>query len=146
VRQRRESGSASVEAVALVFPILLLVVLLIIFCFRLLVAHLTISSATAAAARAASLARTPQAASAAALNAATADLAEHPGTCAAMRVDLDGALFGRGGEAVVTMTCHIAVRDLIGLSLPGKVIQQDTSRSPIDTYRASAGTQNGAGS
>lgn len=138
MRLRRDSGSASVEAVALVFPILVLILILLIFCFRLVMAQLTISSATAAAARAASLARTPQAASVAARAAAAADLADHADSCSALQVDLDESRFRRGGEAVVTLSCRIDVSGLTGLALPGNLQRQATSRSPIDTFRALA--------
>jgi Flp pilus assembly protein TadG len=131
---RPERGSAAVE-LALLTPLLILLLLFVVACGRLVQTRLRLSDAAHAAARAASLARDPATATAAADATARAALTPAGTTCTALAVSTDTARFTRGGQVTVTLTCHTDLRDLTGLSLPGASTQQVSSTSPIDVYR-----------
>jgi hypothetical protein len=94
-------------------------------------ANLTATGAAAAAARAASLARTPAAAEAAAR---TMVRAEH-GSCPDPEVTMDTAAFHPGGLVKVTVVCRPSLADLTAIGLPGHVRLVSTMTSGIDQWR-----------
>jgi Flp pilus assembly protein TadG len=130
-----DAGSVSVEMAVLVLPLAALMAMFAIFCTRVAAVRLDLNATASAAARAASMARTPQAALAAATDAARANLAGHGRTCDPLRVSVDTSTFVRGGQVAVTVTCTMSTAGLSGLSLPGTLTGSSTARAVIDTYR-----------
>lgn len=135
--QLRERGSAAAELV-LVTPFLVLLLLFAVAAGRLVIARLDVDSAAQQAARAASLARTPQAASAQATQVAQAALAGQSITCDPAVVTPDLGDFVPGGEVTVQVTCTVHLSDLSLLHIPGSETITSTFTSPIDTYRGDA--------
>ena len=134
--RRGDRGSVSVE-IALSVPLMVLLLLLFLLtaAVHLGRAAIDVNSAAAAAARAASLARTAPAATTAARNAASADLA---GQCASVSVTVDTSVFHRGGAVTVTVACTVTTHGLTGINVPGTVTTRAASTSPIDLYRTVA--------
>jgi Flp pilus assembly protein TadG len=133
----RERGSAAAELV-LVTPLLILFLLLAVAAGRLVQGKLDVDSAAQQAARAASLARTPQAASAQATQVAQAALAGQSVTCDPAVVTPDLGDFVPGGEVTVQVTCTVHLSDLSLLHIPGSETITAVFTSPIDTYRGDA--------
>jgi len=132
--QSRERGSAAAELV-LVTPLLILLLLLAVAAGRLVQGRLDVDSAARQAARAASLARTPQAASAQATQVAQAALAGQSVSCDPGVVTPDLGDFVPGGEVTVTVTCTVRLSDLSLLHIPGSETITAAFTSPVDTYR-----------
>jgi hypothetical protein len=131
-----DRGSVSVEMAVIVLPLAAVMAVFAIFCTRLAAVRLDLNAAAAAAARAASLARTPPAATAAAIEAARTNLATHRRTCDPLEVAVDGADFRRGGRISVTVTCRMSTAGLTGLGLPGALAGSATAHAVVDTHRA----------
>lgn len=132
--ESRERGSAAAELV-LVTPFLFLLLLFAVAAGRLVNARLDVDSAAQQAARAASLARTPQAASAQATQVAQAALAGQSVSCDPAVITPDTGDFVPGGEVTVTVTCTVHLSDLSLLHVPGSETITATFTAPIDTYR-----------
>ena len=132
--QSRERGSAAAELV-LVTPLLILFLLFAVAAGRLVQGKLDVDSAAQQAARAASLARTPQAASAQAQQVAQAALAGQSVSCDPAVITPDLGDFVPGGEVTVTVTCTVRLSDLSLLHIPGSETITSTFTSPVDTYR-----------
>ncbi len=130
----RERGSAAAELV-LVTPLLILFLLFAVAAGRLVQGKLDVDSAAQQAARAASLARTPQAASAQAQQVAQAALAGQSVSCDPAVITPDLGDFVPGGEVTVTVTCTVRLSDLSLLHIPGSETITATFTSPVDTYR-----------
>lgn len=130
----RENGSLSMELV-LVTPALVALILFVVFAGRLGQASSDVTQATAQAARAASLEAGPAAAVAGAQAAAAANLNASGVDCAAVDVAVDTSRFAPGGTVGVTVTCSVALGDLIGAGLPGARALTATAVEVIDTYR-----------
>ena len=135
--QSRERGSAAAELV-LVTPFLFLLLLFAVAAGRLVQGKLDVDSAAQQAARAASLARTPQAASAQAQQVAQAALAGQSVSCNPAVITPDTGDFVPGGEVTVTVTCTARLSDLSLLHVPGTETITATFTAPIDTYRGNA--------
>jgi len=118
--------------IALSVPLIVLLLFLLTAAVHLGRAAIDVNSAAAAAARAASLSRSAPAATMAARNAATANLA---GQCASVSVTVDTSAFHRGGAVTVTVACTVTTHGLTGISIPGSVTTRAASTSPIDVYR-----------
>lgn len=125
-----DRGSASVE-LAIIAPVLLIISGLVIGFGRIEEADLTATGTAAAAARAASLARTPAAAEAAARTMVQADR----GSCPSPEVTVDTAAFRPGGLVKVTVVCRPSLADLTAIGLPGHVRLVSTMSSGIDQWR-----------
>ena len=136
-RLRDERGAVSTELVLLT-PLLIVLLLFVVALGRLASARLDVDGAAAQAARAASIATTPAAATATAAQTATAALGTDHVTCAALTVHTDTASFAPGGSVAVTVTCSVALSDLVGLRLPAAESVSSTATSVIDTYRAAS--------
>jgi Flp pilus assembly protein TadG len=132
--QSRERGSAAAELV-LVTPFLFLLLLFAVAAGRLVNARLDVDSAAQQAARAASLARTPQAASAQAQQVAQAALAGQSVSCDPAVITPDTGDFVPGGEVTVQVTCTVRLSDLSLLHVPGSETITSTFTAPVDTYR-----------
>lgn len=136
-RGLREVGSAAVE-LTLLTPLLILLLLFVVACGRLVSTRLRLDDAAHAAARAASLARDPATATAAADATARAALDPAGTTCAGLSVATDTTGFTPGGRVTVTVSCRTDLADLTGFGLPGGTTQTVSSTSPIDTYRSTS--------
>ena len=135
--QSRERGSAAAELV-LVTPFLFLLLLFAVAAGRLVNARLDVDSAAQQAARAASLARTPAAASAQARQVAQAALAGQSVSCDPAVTTPDTGDFVPGGEVTVQVTCTVRLSDLSLLHIAGTETITATFTAPIDTYRSNA--------
>jgi Flp pilus assembly protein TadG len=133
----RDRGSATAELVLLT-PFLILLLLFAVAAGRLVQARLDVDSAAQQAARAASLARTPQAASAQATQVAQAALAGQSVTCHPAVITPDLGDFTPGGQVSVQVSCTVRLSDLSLLHLPSSKTLTSTFTSPIDTYRGEA--------
>jgi Flp pilus assembly protein TadG len=133
-RCRGEEGGAAIE-LALVTPLLLLFMLMVVGFGRLADARLEVNDAASQAARAASIARDPGTASAAAHRTAMASLAGHRLTCLPVAITIDTSAFRPGGQVTARITCTVSLADLAPLPLPGEETVQASATSPIDVYR-----------
>ena len=133
----RERGSAAAELV-LVTPFLFLLLLFAVAAGRLVQARLDVDSAAEQAARAASLARTPAAASVQATQVAQAALAGQSVTCDPAVITPDTGDFTPGGEVTVQVSCTVHLSGLSLLHIPGSETITSTFTAPIDTYRGDA--------
>lgn len=133
--RRSDEGSIAVETVVLV-PLLMLLLLAAIGLGRLEYARLQVDDASAAAARAASLARSPETAQAAAQAELDRDVRAGGTSCRRRQVTVDVSEFRPGGTVKVTVTCHVDLSDLAGVgSLPLPATLGSTSVSPVDVFR-----------
>jgi hypothetical protein len=105
---------------------------------RLVQGRLEVDSAAEQAARAASLARTPAAASAQATSVAQDTLAGQSLTCNPAVITPDIGDFTPGGEVTVTVSCTVRLSGLGLLDLPGAETITSTFTSPVDVYRSDA--------
>lgn len=127
---RSERGSAAVELV-LVTPALVVLLLFVVFVGRLSHARAEVDSTARDAARAASLARSPGEAVAAAQEAA----GEGAVPCREMEVVVDTTDFRAGGTVTTEVACTVALTDLAGLRVPGATTLRSNFAEPVDTYR-----------
>jgi Flp pilus assembly protein TadG len=121
-------------------PAILLLLGLVVVAGRIEIANQAIDGASQAAAREASLARTPQAARAAATRAATENLAAHNLHCTGVTVSVDTAGFavavGTPAQVTARVTCTLDLGDLSVPGVPGSRSLTSQSVSVLDTYRA----------
>jgi Flp pilus assembly protein TadG len=137
-RQDKERGSTTVELVILT-PLLVLLLLFVVALGRLAGARIDVDGVAAQAARAASIARSPQAATSSAQQTAAAALSSQHVTCAHLAVSVDTTDFAPGGSVAVTVSCDVELADLTGLQLPGTETVANRAVSPIDEYRSVEG-------
>ena len=130
-----ERGSATVELVILT-PLLILLLLFVVALGRLAGARIDVDGVAAQAARAASIARSPQAATSNAQQTAASVLSSQHITCAHLAVTVDTTDFTPGGSVAVTVSCAVDLADLTGLHLPMTETVANRAVSPIDTYRS----------
>lgn len=128
-----QRGSATLE-LTLIAPALLALALVVGVASSIAGARGDVDDAAWEAARAASLARSPADAQAAAEHAVSDRLNGRRWRCLDRTVSLDIARFVPGGAAAVTLTCK--VRPTGGLPLvPGTVTVQGRSAEPLEQYR-----------
>jgi len=135
--KRDERGTAALE-LALLAPVFLMFVFVAVGLGRLGVARVNIGAAARDAARAGSLTRTPDAAVAAATDAANASLADHDLTCGDLTVTVDTDQFRTGGFVKVNIACRVTRTGLPGLWTPGAATMTAQGVAPVDPYRRSA--------
>lgn len=132
-------GSATLEA-AVIVPALLVILGLVVAGGRLALTSGSVQAAAREAARAASLARDPATADAAAFRVATDTLSSEGLACTASSVHVDASGFAAalGSPAVVRVTveCTVALADVLLPGLPGTRQMTATFASPLDPYRA----------
>jgi Flp pilus assembly protein TadG len=131
-----ERGSVTAELVLLT-PLLILLLLFVVGLGRLSGARIEVDGAAAQAARAASIARDPATASAAAKETATSALGSDHVTCAQLSVSTDTANFAPGGSVAVTVTCTVSLAELTGLRVPASESVTTRSVAVIDQFRSS---------
>jgi hypothetical protein len=129
-----ESGGAAVELV-LATPFIVLLMLFVLFGGRLTVATADVNAAARASARAASLARSPEAATAAAEDAARRELDAEGVPCDAVEVAADTTSFAPGGSVSVVLRCELPLRDLGLLGVPASRTVEARQVAVIDRYR-----------
>ena len=132
---RGDGGSAPVE-LTVVVPLLVMLLLFVVLCGRLVSAQLDLDAAAHGAARAASIARTPAAANAAARRTALDTLAARGVTCRQPQVTVDTGGLRPGGVVTVTVACTVPLADLTLLGVPGSRTESSTATSPIDRWRS----------
>jgi Flp pilus assembly protein TadG len=130
-----DRGTVTVEMLLIGFPLALVMLAFATLVIRLGSAHIDVGNAAAAAARAASLERTADQATAAARQAATADLTTGDSSCRQVTVTVDNANFRAGGTVTVAVACTVNLADLPMGGLTANRRLTATSTSPIDTYR-----------
>lgn len=137
----REQGSTAAE-LAVLAPLVLLVLGLMVAGGRLVTTHAHVDSAATAAARAATLARTPAAAQAAATHTVHQALTQQGLHCQPSRTQADTSRFtagpGQAGQVRVTTTCTVLLGDLLVPGLPGTVPISTNFTSATDPFRGAA--------
>ena len=127
-----ERGSATLELVVLT-PVLVGLLLLVVAAGRLVDARNAVVGAARSAARAASTARTADQARREAT--AIAEARSRPGPrCGHLAVDVDTSAFRSGGTVTATVTCSVALTDLVGLRLPGSRTLTARATEPLDSF------------
>jgi Flp pilus assembly protein TadG len=135
--RRDERGSVAAE-LTLVTPLLILLLLFVVLCGRLATTKLRIDDVAHQAARAATLARTPEQATAAARTTADAALASAGITCQSLSVVTDTQGLRPGSAVTVTVSCTVGLGDLTVLNVPGARTFQSTFSSPVDVWRGTS--------
>ena len=131
---RAEDGAATTELV-LVTPVLILLLLFVALTGRLALVRGDVEGAARDAARAASIARTSGEASEAARRAARANLDRSGTPCGRLEVHPDVVDFRAGGTVSVSVTCHVALGDLMLLRVPATRSVEATAVEVVDVYR-----------
>ena len=134
-RFRGARGSAGVSVVLLT-PVVLALLAFAVLAGRVGTAHQDVVSAAHAAARAASLRQDPGAMVADARTAAETTLRSAGMACGATAVELTTA--GTGGTVTATVSCQVALADLVDLALPGQKTITASASAPVDRYRGGA--------
>ncbi|MCX4750576.1 pilus assembly protein [Kitasatospora sp. NBC_01287] len=134
-RRLGDRGSVTAE-MALTAPLLVLLLLFGIGAGRLVSARLDVADAAHQAARAATLARTPSAATGAATQAAREALVGAGLACSHLAVTTDTTAFRPGGRISVTVVCAASLSGLTLLPWPGERTVAETFTAPLETYRA----------
>ena len=137
-RRADERGSVTAELVILA-PLLVLMLLFVVALGRLAGARIDVDGAAAQAARAASIARDPGSATAAAEQTAASALAGQGVTCGDLSVSVGTSNFVPGGSVSVTVACSVSLADLVGLRLPSTETLSGTAVEPVDLYRSLSG-------
>lgn len=135
---RQQRGSAALE-LAVLAPVLLGVVGLVIAAGRTAIAQGSVDAAARDAARQASSALTPEAARAAGLDSARAELRADGLACdPVVRVNTAGFGVppGRPASVWAKVTCTVPLSDLALPGLPGHHTLTATFSSPLDVYRS----------
>lgn len=130
----RDRGSASLELVLLT-PVFLALLLFVVLGGRYAQARADVGSAARDAARAASIERSPAAAVTAAERAAVAGLDDRDVVCRDLAVDLDTTDFRAGGTVTASVSCVVAVADLVGFGLPATTSLRADFVQPVDSFR-----------
>lgn len=135
---RDDRGSDAVE-LAILLPIALILMAFLVIGARIALAGDRIAGVAGAAAREASLARTPDTATVAARDAATAALTSAGLHCTAIDVSVDTSGFavpaGRPATVTVDVSCTVDLSDIAAPGLPGHKTLHDRAVSPIDITR-----------
>jgi Flp pilus assembly protein TadG len=129
------SGSAGVTVVLLT-PVVLALLAFAVLAGRVGTAHQDVVSAAQAAARAASLRQSPSAMVADARAAAETTLRDAGMACSSTAVELASA--GTGDAVTATVSCQVALADLVDLALPGQKTVTARASAPVDQYRGGA--------
>lgn len=134
MKLRDERGSATTELV-LITPLLIILLLFVTLAGRLALVRGDIEGAARDAARAASIARSAGEAGEAARQAASDNLERAGTTCGRLEVQPDVADFRAGGSVAVSVTCHVALGDLLLLRVPATRSVEATAVEVVDLYR-----------
>jgi Flp pilus assembly protein TadG len=130
-----ERGSATTELV-LITPVLTIMLLFVVALGRIASSRAEVDAAARDVAREAANARSIAEAVASSDTAALGDLGEGGVTCRSLAVALDTNDFRAGGTVTATVSCTVALQDLVGLGLPASRTITARFTAPIDLYRA----------
>jgi Flp pilus assembly protein TadG len=119
-------------------PILVVVLLFVVALGRVASSRAEVDAAARDAARAAANARSSNDAAIEGEGAAAATLRDRGVTCRSMTVLVDATAFRAGGSVMATVSCTVALKDLVGLSLPSARTITASFTAPIDRYRGLA--------
>lgn len=133
---RTSSGSVAAETVLVAPFLVVLLVFVGVVVHRGVDARIRVDDAAHQAARAASIERSPLAASTAAQRTATSALASAGAVCAALTVSTTTTGAGPGDAVVVTVSCEVDFGDAVLLGMPGSSVLTATSVEPIDRWRS----------
>ncbi|NUT51416.1 MAG: pilus assembly protein TadE [Saccharothrix sp.] len=137
---RADDGSVAAEVtIAAPFLIMLLVFVGVVI-HRGVDARIRIDDAAHQAARAASIERTPTAATAAAQSTAASALSSAGVTCASLSVSTSTGGLRPGGTVSVTVSCAVDFGDALILGVPGGKTLSATSVEPVDLWRSTLNT------
>jgi hypothetical protein len=120
-------------SVVLLTPAVLALLAFAVLAGRVGTAHQDVVTAAQAAARAASLRQSPTAMVADARTAAETTLRNAGMSCGSTAVDV--ATAGAGGVVTATVSCRVALADLVDLALPGQKTITARASAPVDQYR-----------
>lgn len=135
-----DDGSVAAE-VTITAPLLVMLLVFVgVVIHRGVDARIRIDHAAHQASRAASLERTPAAATTAAEATAAGSLASADVTCASLSVSTSI----RGGTVAVTVSCDVDFRDALILGVPASRTLSATSAQPIDVWRSTDTAGSGA--
>jgi Flp pilus assembly protein TadG len=137
--RRGEDGNAALELVILA-PVIVLLICMVIAAGRIAIAKGSVDAAARDAARQASIARSPEAADAAAVASASAELAADGLSCVprpliSVSTAGFGAPLGQPASVSATVFCRVTLAGLVLPGLPGSVPLHFTFTSPLDPYR-----------
>jgi Flp pilus assembly protein TadG len=136
---RREAGNAPLELMILA-PVIMLLICLVIAAGRTTIAQGSVDAAARDAARQASIARSPEAAVAAAYASARSELSGENLNCTPV-IQMPGvyrdfaAPVGTPAAVTARVTCRVSLADLLIPGLPGSKTLRASFTSPIDPYR-----------
>ncbi|CRK57639.1 putative membrane protein [Alloactinosynnema sp. L-07] len=121
----------------LVAPLLaMLLVFVAVVIHRSVDARLRMEEAAHQAARAASIERTPAAATAAAQSTAASALSSAGVACESLTVDTVTSEIRPGGTVSVTISCAVNFGDVLIVGFPGRKYLSATAVEPIDLWRS----------
>ncbi len=137
-RRGAEHGAAALEF-AMVVPVIVLLFGLVVGGARIWLARGAVEQAAAAAARGASQARTPAEAEVVAGQLAQAQAGPSGLRCGRWMVEVDASVLasapGRPGTVEASVTCAVALSDVLVPGWPGSVEVRATASAVVDTYR-----------
>lgn len=137
---RADDGSVAAEVtIAAPFLIMLLVFVGVVI-HRGVDARIRIDDAAHQAARAASIERTPTAATTAAQSTAASALSSAGVVCASLSVSTSTGGLRPGGTVSVTVSCDVDFGDALILGVPGGKTLSATSVEPVDLWRSTLDT------
>lgn len=125
----------TVELVVLT-PVIVLFALLAVGMGRLEQARQELADAAQSGAQAASVVPVPGQAAAAAAESATPAVVDQTHVCAQPQISTDTSTFFPNGSVRVTVTCQVALADLLVPGMPGSISVGATQQAPVDPYRA----------
>jgi len=133
---RADDGSVAAEVtIAAPFLVMLLVFVGVVI-HRGVDARIRLDDAAHQAARAASIERTPAAATAAAQSTAASALSQAGVACVSLSVNTATEGLRPGGTVSVTVSCSVDFGDALILGVPGGTTLTATSVEPIDLWRS----------
>ncbi|MCP4221971.1 MAG: pilus assembly protein [Actinomycetia bacterium] len=131
---RSDRGSASVELVVLVIPIMVLVAFAV-FVGRYGAAQQDVTSAARDAARAAAVRQFPAAAQVDGQQAAERTLVNRDLTCRQLDIEVATDDLRPGGTVTARITCVLLISDVAGFGMPGSTTVEATSTAVVDHFR-----------
>ncbi len=131
---RSERGTASVELVVLVIPIMALAAFAV-FVGRYAAAQQDVTSAARDAARAAAVRQLPAAAQADGHQAAETTLVNRDLTCRQLDIEVATNDLQPGGKVTASVTCVLLISDVAGFGMPGTTTVEATSTAVVDHFR-----------
>ncbi|MFT7837733.1 TadE/TadG family type IV pilus assembly protein [Saccharothrix sp. BKS2] len=133
---RADDGSAAAD-ITLATPLLIMLLVFVgVLVHRGVDARIRLDDAAHQAARAASIERTPSAATAAARSTAANALAQAGVSCTSLSVTATTGGLRPGGTVGVTVSCQVDFGDALILGIPGGTRLTADAVEPVDTWRS----------